>query len=101
MYPDPDTPVEELINLGPASGKWLHPVGVRTLADLKAVPLGVLYEKVKRLKPRCSAVFLYAVVGALTNTHWNTLPPDIKRQLLAGARVVNEKLKQERALKKR
>ena len=96
MYPDPDTPVEDLMNLGPASGRWLHPVGVRTLGDLKAVPLGVLYEKVKRMKPRCNAVFLYAVFGALTNTHWNLLPPDIKRQLRDGARIVNAKLKAEK-----
>ncbi len=96
MYPDPDTPVEELMNLGPASVRWLHPVGIRTLGDLKTVPLGVLYEKVKRLKPRCNSAFVYAVFGALTNTHWNTLPPDIKRQLLAGVRVVNEKLKREK-----
>lgn len=96
MFPDEDTPVEDLMNLGPASVRWLHPVGIKTLGDLKSIPLGVLYEKVKRRIPRCNSAFLYAVFGALTNTHWNSLPPDIKRQLLAGARIVNEKLKQEK-----
>ncbi len=101
MFPDPDTPVERLMNLGPASSRWLHPAGIRTLRDLQDVPLGVLYEKVKRRIPRCSAVFLYAVFGALTNAHWNTLPPDIKRQLRDGARIVNDKLKRERAARKK
>lgn len=100
MFPDPETPIEDLMNLGPASKKWLHPAGVRTLRDLQNVPLGVLYEKVKRRIPRCNSVFLYAVLGALTNCHWNSLPPDIKRRLRCGARIVNEKLKRERADRK-
>jgi DNA transformation protein and related proteins len=100
MFPDDDTPVEDLMNMGPACKRWLHPVGVRTLGDLKSMPLGVLYEKVKRRIPRCNSVFLYAVFGAVKNCHWNSLPPDIKRQLRDGARMVDAKLKREKGLRK-
>ncbi len=96
MYPDEQTPIEQLMNLGPASGRWLHPVGIRTLGDLQGVPLGVLYEQVKRRVPRCNSAFLFAVQGALMNLHANALPPDIKRQLRFGARIVNQKLKKEK-----
>jgi DNA transformation protein len=100
MYPDDDTPIEQLMNLGPASGRWLHPVGIRTFGDLQGVPLGVLYEQVKRRVPRCNSNFLYAVQGALMNLHANALPPEIRRQLRFGARVVNQKLKRERQLER-
>ena len=97
MYPDQQTPIEQLMNLGPASGRWLHPAGIRTLGDLQNVPLGVLYEQVKRRVPRCNSMFLYAVQGALMNLHANALPQEIKRQLRFGARVVNQKLKREKS----
>lgn len=90
-----DTPVKNLLNLGPKCETWLHPVGIRTLGDLKRMPLEELYESVKRRTPQCNAVFLYAIFGALTNTHWNLIPPDVKQQLLGIAQNIDQKLKSE------
>ena len=88
-----DTPVEDLLNLGPACKKWLHLLGIRTLSDLRRESLEELYEKVKRCTPQCNAVFLYAVVGALHDTHWNALPRDLQLHLLAIARQVDARLR--------
>lgn len=100
MYPDDDTPIEQLLNLGPASGRWLHPAGIRTLGDLREAPLGLLYEKVKRRVPRCNSAFLFAVQGALMNVPAHALPEHVRRQLRFGARLVNQKLKKERSAAK-
>jgi hypothetical protein len=90
------TPVEDLLNLGPKCSEWLHSLGIYTLRDLKAIPLEELYEKVKRCVPHCNGVFLYAVFGAITDTHWNAIPRDIQAQLLQMARKIDVKIKSER-----
>lgn len=96
MTTDDDTPVEKLLNLGPACKRWLLQIGVRTRGDLRRTPLEELYEKVKRCTPQCNGVFLYAVFGALTDTHWNALPRDIQKQLLETARGIDTRLRNEK-----
>lgn len=94
------TPVEDLLNIGPACKKWLHDLGIRTRGDLSRIPLEELYEKVKRCKPQCNAVFLYAVVGALHETHWSALPRDLQLHLLAIARKIDVKHHAHHAVRK-
>ena len=71
----------------------LHLLGIRRFSDLRRESLEELYEKVKRCTPQCNAVFLYAVVGVLHDTHWNALPRDLQLQLLAIARKVDTRLR--------
>ena len=94
MQPD-STPVEDLLNFGPKCREWLWPLGIKTLGDLRAIPLPELYELVKRRTMHCNAVFLYATFGALTDTHWNAIPKDIQEQLLLMARKIDAKIKGE------
>lgn len=96
MLLNDDTPIGQLLNLGPACKRWLHPIGIRTRGDLRWISLEELYEKVKRRIPQCNGVFLYAVFGALTDTHWNDVPRDIQKQLLEKARNIDRRLKNEK-----
>ena len=59
-----------MLNLGEKSAQMLHDAGIHTvkeLADLGAVDA---YLKIKRQRVTVSLNMLYAIEGALTNTHY-------------------------------
>ena len=78
-------PVKELsalLNLGEKSAQMLHDADIHTvkeLADLGAVDA---YLKIKRQRVAVSLNMLYAIEGALTNTHWNKLDRATREALL-------------------
>lgn len=88
-----NVPIEKLMNIGLACCAWLRPLGIRTKQDLHAWPFADLYKAVKQRIPYCNAVFLYAVAGALMDTHWNDIPPDMKKELRGVAARINQELK--------
>lgn len=75
----------ELKNLGNTSINWLKTIGVNSYEDLKQLGPVEAYTQIKQRDIKVSKVFLYALEGALTNTHWNDLPPHLKAQLVMEA----------------
>lgn len=75
----------ELKNLGNTSVNWLHAVGIHSYTDLQHTgPVGA-YVKIKSRGFRVSKVLLYALQGALQDTHWNELDNSMKSELLKEA----------------
>ena len=58
--------LDELPNIGPTSKKWLHAIGVTSLAELEAMGVVVAYSLVKAQGYNASLNLLYALHGALT-----------------------------------
>lgn len=84
--PAPDTPIEKLKNLGPASTVWLREAGFATLADLERAGPVLAYKIVKHRRPaEVNRLLLYALYGALHDVHWNALPRAVKKSLSAEA----------------
>lgn len=75
----------QLKNLGVASINILHAVGVNSYDDLKTIGPVETYLRIKRRDIHVSKVMLYALQGALMDTHWNDLSPELKQQLLEQA----------------
>ncbi len=73
--------LDELTNIGPTSKKWLHAIGIDTLADLKTMGVVAAYSLVKAQGYNASLNLLYALHGALTGQRWNELSAETKRQL--------------------
>lgn len=74
-----------LKNLGSASVNILHAVGINSYADLQKTGPVAVYQRIKERNIHVSKVMLYALQGALLNTHWNDLDPDLKAKLLQEA----------------
>lgn len=74
-----------LKNLGSASVNILHAVGINSYDDLKRTGPVAVYQRIKDRDIQVSKVMLYALQGALTDTHWNDLEIDLKRKLLEEA----------------
>ena len=73
-------------NLGPKAVAALAEVGIDDEAELRAVGPVAAYRRLKQARPRAvTRVFLYALHGALTDTHWNELPAELKAALVAEA----------------
>ncbi len=75
----------QLKNLGAASVNILHAVGINTYDDLQNIGPVEAYLRIKRRDIHVSKVMLYALQGALIDTHWNQLAPELKQQLLEDA----------------
>ena len=72
-------------NIGAASVNILHAVGINSFNDLKEAGAVETYLRIKQRKIHVSKVMLYALQGALMDTHWNDLTPELKQQLLEEA----------------
>jgi DNA transformation protein len=74
-----------LKNLGIASVNILHAVGINSYDDLVEIGPVETYKRIKERDIQVSKVMLYALQGALLDTHWNELEPDLKSKLLEEA----------------
>ncbi len=72
----------ELKNLGNTSINWLRSIGVKNQQDLENMGAVNAYNEIKQRGIRVSKVLLYALHGAMTDTHWNDLNSDTKKHLL-------------------
>ncbi|HLH68822.1 MAG TPA: TfoX/Sxy family protein [Candidatus Dormibacteraeota bacterium] len=73
-------------NLGPVSAARLRSVGITNPEDLRQVGSVEAYLRLKRAYPfETSLITLYALEGALTDTHWYALPERTKAELRARA----------------
>jgi hypothetical protein len=77
-----------LKNIGPASARQLHEVGIGSAAALRRHGALAAYRRLKHAFPReISLNMLYALEGALRDCHRNRLPPGVKETLLAAAKA--------------
>ncbi len=75
-----------LRNLGPATARRLAELGIADEGGLRQLGAVAAYRRLKFAYPReTTLVALYALHGALTETHWNALPAEVKRQLREAA----------------
>jgi hypothetical protein len=74
-----------LRNIGPKSAAWLRQVGLRTLEDLAAAGPVDAYMRVRRAGFRPGLNLLYAIEGALNDTHWQEVPEARRVELVAAA----------------
>jgi DNA transformation protein len=79
-----------LKNLGITSINWLRAIGINCYQDLETMGPVEAYTRIKDRNIKVSKVFLYALQGALTDTHWNDLDPALKQQLLEEVRQRSE-----------
>lgn len=74
--------LDQLLNLGPASASRLLEAGIADEAALRHLGAVAAYRRVKHAFPReTTLVLLYALAGALTDTPWTALPPEIRDKL--------------------
>lgn len=83
MPPQPDTPINDLKNLGPTSSGWLRVVGIETYGDLEAAGAVEAYRRVRAAGFRASRNLLYAMQASLLGLHWSELPDEEKARLNA------------------
>ncbi|MFC5749691.1 TfoX/Sxy family DNA transformation protein [Actinomadura rugatobispora] len=70
-------------NLGPRAAERLAMIDVHTLDDLDRLGAAEAYRRLADLEaPGPSRTMLWAMEGALTDTHWRRIPPDRKAELL-------------------
>ena len=80
-----------LTNLGPKTSRRLAALGIADEAALRQIGPVAAYRRLKFADPRgTTLVALYALHGALTDTHWNALPDDVKRALRREATLAGD-----------
>ena len=71
-----------LKNLGPVTARQLAALGIADEAALRRIGPVAAYRRLKFANPRgITLVALYALHGALTDTHWCALPAEVKGAL--------------------
>ena len=75
----------ELKNLGNTSINWLRSIGVNSQSELHEKGAVKAYHEIKQRGIRVSKVLLYALHGAMTDTHWNDIDDATKQSLLQAA----------------
>lgn len=69
-------------NLGKKSAQMLRDAGIHTVKELNDPGAVEAYLKIKRQGITVSLNMLYAIEGALKNTHWNKLDRATREELL-------------------
>ncbi|GAB5403052.1 MAG: hypothetical protein Aurels2KO_12830 [Aureliella sp.] len=83
------TPVLELRNLGPVCQADLAAVGIKNFGDIKSLGVEQTFELVfgyrasKGAIEGLSAVYLYALFGAIHDIDWRRIPAEAKAELKA------------------
>lgn len=86
--PAPDSRNEDgaalmrLRNLGPVSAGWLRGAGIHSRADLESLGAVRAYQRVKDSGVNPGLNLLYALAGALSDTHWAKLPRSERARLV-------------------
>lgn len=80
----------DLKNLGQTSINWLHAIGIHNYEELQAIGPVKAYTQIKQRGIKVSKVLLYALHGALTDTHWNDLDSTLKQGLIEQADALHQ-----------
>jgi DNA transformation protein and related proteins len=67
-----------LRNIGKVTEKWLNGIGVYDEGELRKMGAATAYRKIRETESGAGLNLLYALHGALTDTHWNHLAGPIK-----------------------
>ncbi len=86
---DRDSELLKLKNLGIASVNILNAIGVHSREELHAMGPVQAYVRIKHRGINVSKVMLYALQGALDDTHWNDLNQETKDQLVQDADILD------------
>lgn len=70
-----------MMNIGREMSKKLASVGIDTAEELIFTGAEPAFEKLKKAYPNVCLVHLYVLEGAITNTEYNSLSADRKREL--------------------
>jgi DNA transformation protein and related proteins len=76
--------LSELKNIGKTVEKKLNSVGIFTESDLQKLGSVKVYKLLKANEPGKTlpaCYYLYSIEGAITDTHWNNLPEEVKSEL--------------------
>ena len=71
-------------NMGLTIEKYLHEIGVFSLADLAEMTSVRAFMKIRWNHPEKTipvCYYLYSLEGALLDLHWNNLPAELKAEL--------------------
>ncbi len=79
------TEVTKMRNIGPKSAAWLRQVGIRTPDDLFALGALDAFIKVRRAGFKPSMNLLYALEGAITDCHWQSITDERRSELVLAA----------------
>jgi hypothetical protein len=74
-------PIEELHNLGAASGAWLRAAGITTIEELREVGPVFAFMQVKRRNAKASRNLLWALAAGLQDRDWCDLSESEKQRL--------------------
>jgi hypothetical protein len=66
-------PIENLRNLGKASGAWLRAIGIHTISDLQRTGPTVAYSLVRFLRSEATENLLWAMAAGLNDQDWRDL----------------------------
>jgi DNA transformation protein and related proteins len=69
-------------NLGPKASQMLAAVGITSLSQLKRMGAVAAYAKVKKTGLNASLNLLWALEGAITDTHWRIVARESRMRLL-------------------
>jgi DNA transformation protein len=74
--------LKHLKNLGPVSVKILEGAGIETQGQLRQLGVVETYLRVRECQSGVTLNMLYALHGALTDTHWRRIGADARASLL-------------------
>jgi DNA-3-methyladenine glycosylase I len=83
--PKQKSTLDQLLNLGPTSTRWLNAIGVHNRRDLEQLGAVDAYAMLKANGYNASLNLVYAIEGALTGRDWKRLPAQRKAQLKTAA----------------
>jgi TfoX/Sxy family transcriptional regulator of competence genes len=75
--------ISRLRNLGPASARMLNAIGVHTEAELREIGAVNAYRLLMLRGYRPSMNLVWAIEGALTDTHWLELSDAVRARITA------------------
>ncbi len=86
-------PLSSLRNFGPITASWMKEIGVVTSSDLEAIGIEDAFRRLVLRGINVNALMLYAMEGALTDTHWNEIGEHRKKELRALASEIKKQCK--------
>ena len=75
------TELTSLRNIGKAMEKRLKAVDITTAEQLREIGSKEAFFRLKSQDPSVCSVFLYTLEGAISDTEYNRLPEDVRREL--------------------
>lgn len=74
--------VASLKGLGPRSAEALRGIGIESIGELRARDPFEVYAELKDKVPGTSLNFLYALIGAIEDVHWQEIKRTRRTQIL-------------------